>query len=146
MGAQQQPSSGAGAGQQRYMLHPHGGAAGQFPGSAPGGAFMDDESNPAKRRRMMDDKAAEEQRNPPSFYLSPQQMQMLNFLQQNQGNLSEQQQGVLHQLQQQYALQQQHQQMLRQQALLRQVRTIIDTNRQKPGVRHLYVQGKFKNH
>lgn len=71
----------------------------------------------------------------PSFYLMPQQLQMLNFLQQNQvnthspspgessltwrchliqpsqGNLSQQQQQLLHQLQQQYVHQQQHMRM-----------------------------------
>lgn len=47
---------------------------------------------------------------PPPFYLSSQQLQMLQFLQQNHGSLTPQQQGLLVQLQHQYRLMQQHQQ------------------------------------
>ncbi|KAH0548799.1 hypothetical protein KQX54_002467 [Cotesia glomerata] len=49
----------------------------------------------------------------PPFYLTTQQLQMLQFFQQNQGNLTQQQQTVLQQLQVQYRLMQQHQQQLR---------------------------------
>lgn len=52
----------------------------------------------------------------PSFYLSQQQLQMLQFLQQSQ-NLTPQQQNVLTQLTQQYKLMQQHQQQLRAQQM-----------------------------
>ncbi|XP_035728311.1 histone demethylase UTY-like isoform X1 [Vespa mandarinia] len=50
---------------------------------------------------------------PPPFYLSPQQLQMLQFLQQNQSSLTPQQQGLLAQLQHQYRAMQQHQQQIR---------------------------------
>ncbi|KAJ8684168.1 hypothetical protein QAD02_019960 [Eretmocerus hayati] len=50
---------------------------------------------------------------PPAFYLSPQQLQMLQFLQQNHGSLTAQQQGLLAQLQHGYRAMQQHQQQLR---------------------------------
>lgn len=53
------------------------------------------------------------QQRPPSFYLSPQQLQMLQCLQQNQGSLSPQQQALLAQLQHQYRAMQQHQQQTR---------------------------------
>ncbi|XP_076662131.1 utx histone demethylase isoform X2 [Halictus rubicundus] len=53
------------------------------------------------------------QQRPPPFYLSPQQLQMLQFLQQNHGSLTPQQQGLLAQLQHQYRSMQQHQQQLR---------------------------------
>ena len=53
------------------------------------------------------------QQRPPSFYLSPQQLQMLQFLQQNQGSLTPQQQGLLAQLHNQYRSMQQHQQQIR---------------------------------
>ncbi|KAK9746028.1 JmjC domain, hydroxylase [Popillia japonica] len=52
--------------------------------------------------------------NPP-FYLSQQQLQLLQNLQQNVVNLNAQQQSVLQQLQHQYRLMQQHQQQLRNQ-------------------------------
>ncbi|XP_066581045.1 lysine-specific demethylase 6A isoform X2 [Prorops nasuta] len=57
--------------------------------------------------------SANAQQRPPPFYLSPQQLQMLQFLQQNQGSLTPQQQGLLAQLQHQYRSMQQHQQQLR---------------------------------
>lgn len=44
----------------------------------------------------------------PVYYLSQQQLQMLQFLQQNQNNLTAQQQNVLLQLTNQYRLMQQH--------------------------------------
>ncbi|XP_020706791.2 histone demethylase UTY isoform X2 [Athalia rosae] len=53
------------------------------------------------------------QQRPPPFYLAPQQLQMLQFLQQNHGSLTPQQQGLLVQLQHQYRLMQQHQQQSR---------------------------------
>ncbi|XP_011303996.1 histone demethylase UTY isoform X2 [Fopius arisanus] len=53
------------------------------------------------------------QQRPPPFYLNPQQLQMLQFLQQNHSNLSPQQQAHLQQLQLQYRSMQQHQQQLR---------------------------------
>uniref|UniRef100_T1JK09 Uncharacterized protein n=1 Tax=Strigamia maritima TaxID=126957 RepID=T1JK09_STRMM len=46
---------------------------------------------------------------PPPFNLSPQQLQMLNYLQQNQANLTVQQQSLLQNLQHSYRLMQQHQ-------------------------------------
>lgn len=49
----------------------------------------------------------------PPFYLNTQQLQMLQYLQQNQNNLTTQQQNVLQQLTQQYRLMQQHQQQVR---------------------------------
>uniref|UniRef100_A0A0A9YPS5 Lysine-specific demethylase 6A n=1 Tax=Lygus hesperus TaxID=30085 RepID=A0A0A9YPS5_LYGHE len=52
--------------------------------------------------------------NPP-FYLSQQQLQMLQVLQQNQANLTPHQTNVLQQLQHHYRLMQQHQQQIRQQ-------------------------------
>lgn len=51
----------------------------------------------------------------PSFYMTPQQHQMLQYLQQNSANLNSLQQNMLHQLQNQYRLMQQHQQQVRQQ-------------------------------
>ncbi|XP_015609796.1 histone demethylase UTY isoform X3 [Cephus cinctus] len=56
---------------------------------------------------------AQQQQRPPPFYLSPQQLQMLQFLQQNHGSLTPQQQGLLAQLQHQYRSMQQHQQQVR---------------------------------
>ncbi|XP_003693788.1 histone demethylase UTY [Apis florea] len=53
------------------------------------------------------------QQRPPPFYLTSQQLQMLQFLQQNHGSLTQQQQGLLAQLQQQYRCMQQHQQQIR---------------------------------
>ncbi|XP_034183666.2 utx histone demethylase isoform X1 [Osmia lignaria lignaria] len=53
------------------------------------------------------------QQRPPPFYLTSQQLQMLQFLQQNHGSLTPQQQGLLVQLQQQYRCMQQHQQQIR---------------------------------
>lgn len=60
--------------------------------------------------------SAAPQQRAPSFYLSPQQLQMLHFLQQNLNSLTPQQQAALVQLQHQYRMMQQHQQQLRQQA------------------------------
>lgn len=51
----------------------------------------------------------------PSFYLTSQQLQMLQYLQQNQNSLTPQQQQLLLQLQNHYRLMQQHQQQLRMQ-------------------------------
>ena len=60
---------------------------------------------------------ASREQNPP-FHLNPQQMAMLNFLQQqNAQNLSPQHQQLLHTLQQQYQAQQQHQHMMKQQQM-----------------------------
>ncbi|KAK1132310.1 Lysine-specific demethylase 6A, variant 2 [Melipona bicolor] len=53
------------------------------------------------------------QQRPAPFYLTSQQLQMLQFLQQNHGSLTAQQQGLLVQLQQQYRCMQQHQQQIR---------------------------------
>ncbi|XP_043486322.1 histone demethylase UTY isoform X6 [Polistes fuscatus] len=50
---------------------------------------------------------------PPSFYLTMQQLHMLQFLQQNQSSLTSQQQGLLVHLQHQYRVMQQHQQQIR---------------------------------
>lgn len=49
----------------------------------------------------------------PNFYLNQQQLQMLQYLQQNQNNLNAQQQQLLQQYANQYRLMQQHQQQLR---------------------------------
>lgn len=49
----------------------------------------------------------------PPFYLSPQQLQMLQHLQQHAPNLNRDQQNVLQQLTSQYRLMQQHQQQMR---------------------------------
>ncbi|XP_032793407.2 lysine-specific demethylase 6A [Daphnia magna] len=49
----------------------------------------------------------------PPFYLTSQQLQMLQYLQQNQNSLTPQQQQLLLQLQNHYRLMQQHQQQLR---------------------------------
>lgn len=49
----------------------------------------------------------------PSFYLTSQQLQMLQYLQQNQNSLTPQQQQLLLQLQNHYRMMQQHQQQLR---------------------------------
>lgn len=49
----------------------------------------------------------------PNFYLSPHQIQMMQYLQQNQNSLNTQQQHLLQQLQNHYRLMQQHQQQLR---------------------------------
>jgi histone demethylase len=56
----------------------------------------------------------------PHFYLTPQQLQTLQFLQ-NQPHLTPQQQNVLQQLQHQFRLMQQHQQQMRLQAQQQQV-------------------------
>ncbi len=81
----------------------------------------------AKRRKLMEQKHLGERpegtgrEQTPPFYLTPQQMAMLNFLQQqNPANLSAQHQQQLHQLQQQYQAQQQHQHMMKQQQLHQQ--------------------------
>ena len=82
----------------------------------------DADGNPAKRRKIMGGKKRPSTEGPdvdsqptPPFYLSPQQLQMLSFLLQNQGNLTQQQQQLLHQLQQQYRMQTQHQAVMQQQ-------------------------------
>ena len=49
----------------------------------------------------------------PAFYLTQQQLQMLQHLQNNQNSLNPQQQHVLQQLQHHYRLMQQHQQQIR---------------------------------
>lgn len=49
----------------------------------------------------------------PPYYLSQEQLQMLQYLQQNQSNLSPQQHQILQQLSNQYRLAQQYQQTLR---------------------------------
>lgn len=49
----------------------------------------------------------------PSFYLTSQQIETMEYLQQNVGNLTMQQQNVLQQLQHNYRMMQQHQQQLR---------------------------------
>ncbi|XP_025262592.1 histone demethylase UTY isoform X1 [Camponotus floridanus] len=67
--------------------------------------------------------AAPQQRPPPYCGLSSQQLQMLQFLQQNHGSLTQQQQALLVQLQQQYRAMQQHQHIrLQQQAAQRTLR------------------------
>lgn len=60
------------------------------------------------------DEAISPQR-PPPFYLSSQQLQMLQFLQQNHSSLTPHQQLQLAQLQHQYRAMQHHQQQIRQQ-------------------------------
>ncbi|KAL1377204.1 hypothetical protein pipiens_016428, partial [Culex pipiens pipiens] len=63
----------------------------------------------------------------PNFYLNQQQLQMLQYLQQNQGNLNAQQQSLLQQYSHQYRMMQQHQQQLRLQQAQQQQR-----NQQQP--------------
>lgn len=68
----------------------------------------------------------------PVYYLSQQQLQMLQYLQQNQNNLTTQQENVLQQLTNQYRLMQQHQQHVR----LQQQRTqsgAVPTQQQPSG-------------
>ncbi|XP_055613171.1 lysine-specific demethylase 6A-like [Uranotaenia lowii] len=67
----------------------------------------------------------------PNFYLNQQQLQMLQYLQQNQANLNPQQQSLLQQYTHQYRLMQQHQQQIRlQQAQQRNPQQLP----QQPGV------------
>ncbi|KAK0083226.1 hypothetical protein PV325_009155 [Microctonus aethiopoides] len=78
-----------------------------------------------QQQQQQQSQQQQQQQRPPPFYLSPQQLQMLQFLQQNQGNLTPQQQGHLQQLQCQYRAMQQHQQQIRiqqQQAIQRGLR------------------------
>ncbi|XP_011634228.1 histone demethylase UTY isoform X2 [Pogonomyrmex barbatus] len=65
------------------------------------------QGQPAKRFKTDEAISAASQQRPPSFYLSPQQMHMLQFLQ-NQANLTPQQQAMLIQLQNQYRTMQHH--------------------------------------
>ena len=60
---------------------------------------------------MLQQSGAEDKANapPPAFYLTVQQIHMLNFLQENQSNLNHTQQTLLHDLRQRYFMQQQHQ-------------------------------------
>ncbi len=76
----------------------------------------------------------------PPFYLTPQQMAMLNFLQQqNPANLSAQHQQQLHQLQQQYQAQQQHQHMIKQQQIQQQHQQHMMQVNPKHVISHDYV-------
>ena len=69
---------------------------------------------PSQAKRFKVEGAGEGPRPPlPSFYLTAQQLQMLQYLQQNQKSLNPQQQHLLQQLQNHYRLMQQHQQQLR---------------------------------
>ncbi|GAB0087282.1 lysine-specific demethylase 6A [Sergentomyia squamirostris] len=68
---------------------------------------------PIATKRFKTDEVAQRRPGQPSFYLTQQQMQMLQYLQQNQANLAPNQQEMLQQLTQQYRLMQQHQQQLR---------------------------------
>ena len=63
----------------------------------------------------------------PSFYLTPQQIQMMNYLQQQQGqnSLNPQQQHLLQQLQNHFRLMQQHQQQQRMQQQQQQQQQMI---------------------
>ncbi|XP_072763147.1 lysine-specific demethylase 6A isoform X2 [Anoplolepis gracilipes] len=79
----------------------------------------------AKRFKTDEAISAAPQQRPPPYYLSSQQIHMLQFLQQNHGSLTQQQQALLVQLQQQYRAMQQHQQHIRlqqQQAVQRSLR------------------------
>ena len=69
---------------------------------------------PSQAKRFKVEGGVEGPRPPlPSFYLTAQQLQMLQYLQQNQKSLNPQQQHLLQQLQNHYRLMQQHQQQLR---------------------------------
>ncbi|XP_055386671.1 lysine-specific demethylase 6A [Condylostylus longicornis] len=87
---------------------------------------------PPKRFKPNDDSANGNRPGQPAIYLSQQQMQMLQFLQQNQSNLNPQQTLLYQQLSNQYRLMTQHQQQIRiqqqqqqQQQLHQQQQTII---------------------
>nr|CAD7428039.1 unnamed protein product [Timema monikensis] len=74
----------------------------------------------------------------PLFYLNQQQMQTLQFLQQNITNLTPQQRGVMEQLQHQFRLMQQHQQQLRQQratGVVRQSPQYLAYQQQRPVIK-----------
>ncbi|XP_022914705.2 histone demethylase UTY isoform X1 [Onthophagus taurus] len=92
------------------------------PYPSPGGAnkrFKNDGGdqkppNPATTTTTTVTTTPTQQPNPP-FYLTQQQLQLLQYLQQNASSLNPQQQTSLQQLQHQYRLMQQHQQQLRNQ-------------------------------
>ena len=88
------------------------GAAGQ--GVFPRGPAFAEGPSQAKRFKVEGTVEGNGPRPPlPSFYLTSQQLQMLQYLQQNQNSLTAQQQQLLLQLQNHYRLMQQHQQQLR---------------------------------
>lgn len=81
----------------------------------------------------------------PSYYLTPQQIQTLQYLQQNQASLTANQQNMLHELQQRYRMMQQHQNQLRQQQRSSSVATV------RPAVQQFGISGQtpqtqFGNH
>lgn len=94
---------------------------------------------------------AQQQQQLQPFYLSPQQMQMLNWLQANQASLNPMQQQMLHQLRQQYFMQQQHvlqmQQQQQQQVIsLPNGTTGVFVHRQPtPGMQHQPAQFTLAN-
>ncbi|XP_069104223.1 lysine-specific demethylase 6A-like isoform X1 [Argopecten irradians] len=82
-------------------------------GATAGGA----EEGPVKKKKGQSRKrpASEPLEPPAPPFLTPQQMQMLHRLQQNQANLDQHQKHLLHNLQQQFFFQQQHQMKMQQQ-------------------------------
>ncbi|XP_021701532.1 histone demethylase UTY isoform X2 [Aedes aegypti] len=91
----------------------------QFPGN-----------NAAANKRFKQEDGGRPQAPLPNFYLNQQQLQMLQYLQQNQTNLNAQQQQLLQQYTHQYRLMQQHQQQLRVQQAQQQQQ---QRNQQQPG-------------
>ena len=71
---------------------------------------------------------------PPSFYLSQQEVQMMNTMQQNQNNLNPQQMHVLKQLQHRYHLMAQHQ---RQTANSNNIPRFVNSSQNNPSVQQL---------
>ncbi|XP_055635786.1 lysine-specific demethylase 6A isoform X2 [Toxorhynchites rutilus septentrionalis] len=75
----------------------------------------------------------------PNFYLNQQQLQMLQYLQQNQNSLNAQQQNLLQQYAHQYRLMQQHQQQIR---LQQQQQQQAQQRNQQVGVATFQGQGQ----
>ncbi|XP_059617836.1 histone demethylase UTY isoform X2 [Phlebotomus argentipes] len=116
---QQQQSAQANHHQRQFQKTPTAGGQQQvivgppppYPNAqAPGGG------GPIASKRFKTEEVAGQRRpGQPSFYLTQQQLQMLQYLQQNQSNLPPHQQELLQQLTQQYRMMQQHQLRLQQQ-------------------------------
>ncbi|XP_037928325.1 lysine-specific demethylase 6A [Teleopsis dalmanni] len=94
-------------------------------------------ASPVPAKRFKDENATQPQIQTgsrpaqPAFFLSQQQLQMLNFLQQNQSTLNPQQQMVFQQLGNQYRLMQQYQQSMRQQQQLQQQQQQLQLQQQQ---------------
>ncbi|XP_023289806.1 lysine-specific demethylase 6A isoform X2 [Orussus abietinus] len=115
------PISAEMSSRQQQQQQPSGGTGGYKYGAAPSGPPPPYPQGQGQNLNAKRFKAGEEaissgaQQRPPPFHLSAQQLQMLQYLQQNHGNLTPQQQSLLVQLQHQYRSMQQHQQQIRQQ-------------------------------